>query len=635
MTQDRAERIKELQATIQKIGTEEASILSGATGQKKEYFADSMLGATTDSWELTDIARTLVNALPSAVEGVKGLGNLAMSVATPQRALDTTKALGSMGLGAIIRGAEVLSGDKLKANENADEYKSAFKHFINHIDGRYGTTELMEGDFSGMGSKWRQTFVNDPVGFLLDMAPLKAGLVKGLGKAGVTMSSASPLRGATGRIMETMGHKGAQLAEEFVPNVMSMSTGLPPETFRTAVSAGAKNPLEALTGRFKRKLDPDESMTELESFYRAMTEQKKGKDGREPFHITELSNAVDEAAGAIQSRASANIGPAKAGLNNKSADVSGLMDKLDAYAEKNWGVVWKDGKLEATRSSGVPGLPQGQQQFLKKVFAELEQYRPYQSPKGRLRPEKLRNSESGFTMAKDFDLYDLHSTLVAIDGFAPKSPRGFKIGNAAWSGAREIARKHLDDLDADWGKHSRAYSNDMSMLRDITMTFGEIGGNPTTRIAKILRTMGENPSSEFMRDISKIVSERSGFHLAEAAAGSALSKWIPSGIHGKAVAFAAVSGGAILNPASIFISLPATIPRLMGNLSTKLGAGAAAGRKIQKWGEKLREAVPPEWLELGLSVATIVTRMLEEGREVPPFPDFTDTKSRVKKGLKK
>ncbi len=614
-SEERKRRLAEIDAELASL-----SAIELRRPEKAQSFGESIFGEIGKDAEWKDVAVALANVIPS---GVQMAGDIIGAVTSP---VDTAKALGSVGYGAILKGAELIAGEK----EGGEEYKTAFKAFMDAMSDRYGGR-----------SNFYDTIVRDPVGFLLDVSPVKAGAAR-MATMGAKMGSlpAAKVARGLGRIPGVNPITAAARGVESVPKnvatgargitemVGSLTTGQPGSTIRAAVESTAGAVEEGSVWR--KILRRPQKTDAAEAAWKAATDFKeklrlKG-DVKDPAGKAIL-NQYDEAVGIIQQEAAEAISRAAARLEGVGDATSGMfvperiavrardiLQDIQARFKADFEKSWKAGvdprTLDVIPSTGRmrPGL------------SSLDI------------PRVKRGIQVLFDERNAQDLMTIHQMRIDLDRVLRTA------GTRGQSKAiLTMMRKHINDVLNDVAKRkpvvkdfveeSNKYAETMKILEDISHEFGTVTSKDTTRINALIQALKDTPAGEYKNYALGLIKEKTGYHLAEAAAGSALSTYMPSGIHARAIAITALG---YVNPASI-VAFPLVMPKVVGELAAALGYPIGVARKMGAYAEKLnafvaRHPVLQDIADNGADIGTIVTRALEDGLRPPPFPDL-ETKS--------
>jgi len=564
------------------------------TGKSKLTVGEMVFGEVGPDAELKDIAVAFANIPGSAASVV---GDMASAIASP---IETAKALASVGYGGILKGAEAIAGE----SEGNEEYKAAFSMFIEGMAERYGGLEEI-----------RKTAARDPVGLLLDISPMKAGLARIPGKLGkIGAFGGKGIRPATTALAtpEKVLGKGATLAERGTEFVGSLTTGQPGETIGQAVrtSAGAAEEGSVLRNIFgiEQKLKPGQKtdpFSDVLDFKDALRE-KKGPGGHDDS-ITRLLAQYDEAVAEISAEAGAKIskisddligqGPgtpplqALPVLRSIRKDFTAMLEnKYHATLRKN-----SEGKVRIEPAPGRlrSGIPDDQHPSMVNML------------------DKLFDDNFGQ------DLKGLHNLRIHIDSRFPKRGQPRAIA----TGLRKILNEKFYKLSPEFGEASADYARTKTLLDAAAREFSEAGMG-STRVSALLRSLREGASFDEKRRILGLIKEKTGKHIAAAAAGSALSTYMPTGIHARNIAIVGLGGSFFVSPLTL-LAFPLAMPKIVGELANLIGYPVGVARKFSKYASDLRAkaGVIPGLLDHGWNMGTIVDRMLEEGIEPPPFPE--------------
>jgi len=580
------------------------------TGKSKLTVGEMVFGEVGPDAELKDIAVAFANIPGSAASVV---GDMASAIASP---IETAKALASVGYGGILKGAEAIAGE----SEGNEEYKAAFSMFIEGMAERYGGLEEI-----------RKTAARDPVGLLLDISPLKAGLARIPGKLGkIGAFGGKGIRPATTALAtpEKVLGKGATLAERGTEFVGSLTTGQPGETIGQAVrtSAGAAEEGSVLRNIFgiEQKLKPGQKadpFSDVLDFKDALRE-KKGPGGHDDS-IRRLLDQYDEAVGEIKADAGAKI--------SKISD--DLMGQGPGTSEKAF-IPPGSTRVDVATMQALPVLQQIRKEFTamleKEYHATLRKnsegkVRIEPAP-GRLRasipdtehPSMHRILDNLFDDRYGQDLKSLHDLRIAIDSRMPKRGRPRAIASELRTG---IINKHFRRLSPEFADASDDFAKTKTLLDAAAKEFSEAGMG-STRVSALLRSLREGASFDEKRRILGLIKEKTGKHIAAAAAGSALSTYMPTGIHARNIAIVGLGGSFFVSPLTL-LAFPLAMPKIVGELANLIGYPVGVARKFSKYASDLRAkaGVIPGLLDHGWNMGTIVDRMLEEGIEPPPFPE--------------
>lgn len=596
----------------------------------KMTIGEMVFGETTSDWQLIDAAKAIIN-LPGSALGVAG--DVAAAVWSPW---ETTKALGQVGMGAIIRGAEDYLGVK-EGNMRSTEYKVAFENFMHGMSERYGGWDELH-----------RTMVNDPAGFLLDVSPLKAGLLKVAGRTaagaaktgnmvtrtakdmvnmrsvggplGLVQKGAEMIGGLTGSRAAELGTKarGGALRETGA-YLGGLGTGLPDEAIRLGIEAGAvsKSAWRALP--FTDQMSLTDELAEFR------------KAARELRPVADIHDILKETMHGINAVAGEKISKVIAKLDDIPADIGKMRNTIRETLRKDWDLEGGKEFRSATREFGGPtGFVMGNKGSLNAT----------RGGGGSLGDalEKVQKSYKR-VMSPEYDgslrsLHDLALQLRRDGGSAPMATgRKIKDSNTAIGQMEKLVRDHIKDLSPEFAKESLSYAREMLAIEQMGVTLSGYATNAEVAIQKVMGTMAQQASKDFRRGVLDMVKARTGHHLAEMAAGSAMSQWAPAGLHAKSITLGVLGGitglGITLSPA-FFLGLPAvmlTMPRLWAEFAPMIGLPMKYARKLEKFSGDLRSRLPGELLDTSLNIGTIINRMIEEGIEPPPFPDIGEETS--------
>jgi len=264
------------------------------------------------------------------------------------------------------------------------------------------------------------------------------------------------------------------------------------------------------------------------------------------------------------------------------------------------------------------------------------------NPEGRMRiepaPGRMRSSipdgehpslnrilDNVFDDGYGQDLKALHDLRIAIDSRFPKRGRPRAIATEL----RRTLNKQFEELSPEFAQASRDFAKTKELLDAAYKEFSE-GSMASTRVSALLRSLREGASFDEKRHILSLIREKTGKHIAAAAAGSALSTYMPTGIHARNIALVGLGGSFLVSPLTL-LAFPLSMPRVVGEIASLIGYPVGIARKFSKYAADLRAkaGVIPGLLDHGLNVGTIVERMLEAGIEPPPFPDFGTEKKSV------
>jgi hypothetical protein len=178
----------------------------------------------------------------------------------------------------------------------------------------------------------------------------------------------------------------------------------------------------------------------------------------------------------------------------------------------------------------------------------------------------------------------------------------------------------------------------MTAVEQMGTLLSGFSGNIETKVAKVMGSIAERATTDVRRSILDMVKTRTGHHLAEMAAGSAMSTWAPQGLHARSITLTAlgglgIAGGVVSISTAFFLAFPAimlTMPRLWAEFAPAvLGLPMKTARKLEKFSGDLRSRLPGDLLDTSLNIGTIINRMIEEGIEPPPFPDIGEETSQA------
>lgn len=621
------------------IGRPEVPLTTG-----EEFFGKKEGWGTAEGLEIKDFARLLVNAPSSAANIAGGLYDAAASP------IETAKMLGSVGYGAILEGAELIAGEE----EGKNEHKEAFELFINGLSESYGSLEALH-----------KTIVQNPVGFLLDVSPLKSGVLSklpgGIGRA-MGKGTIRPVSGAA-MLPGKVAGSGSKLVEGAGEFAGSLTTGMPGEVIGQAIGTSAEaaehgSLIRKMFGRKQKKVQIDPEGQEVDPFAAVddfkETLRQKGDDRN--YATQKLLDDYDKAVLKINADAGEKIGRISDTLVGSGPD-SGILRVEKTPAQKV-----KSGILDASGKPVTQTIPATYDSYqmmagdvlkgIQRDFVNLleTKYRTTLVDKdGLMRMEgasgRLKGDIPGgehaslntvidklFDVRAGQDLKALHNMRVEIDTRFPRKGRPKQVATEL----RQIINDRFEKLSPEFAKASSEFSETKTLLDKAYKEFSG-AARGSTRVGALLQTLKENATADQKRQIIDLIRKKTGYHLAAAASGSALSTWMPSGIHARNIALVGLGGLAtgIISPATL-LAFPLAVPRVVGELAHVLGYPIGAARKFAKFSEKLhaKAGLVPGLLDQGLNIGTIVERLLEEGIEPPPFPDFSSTEERLKKGIK-
>lgn len=463
------------------------------------------------------------NILPSAGRAIKDISS---AVAHP---VQTAKALGAVGMGV----AEKILGDKRHSEEPADRIGQFFKD-------RYGSLDSV-----------KQTFINDPVGFLLDASVVLGGTgaaLKGAGVAGKigALEKAGSVVSKVGRAADPLAQtvkltgKAASKTLEGVGNLGAKVTGLTTtrgsEVIKTAFQAG-------------KTKSPD--------FVKAL--RTEGEKAKIVDDFRDALGTLNEQRGAEYRSRLAEISK-----NTEALDISPVKKTLETSLEK-FGVTKTDNGYDFSRS---PITNPSDQQKVLSVISDIEGW----------------GTKAGDRTATGIDILKRRVGDYITEGGQAR---------ALIKGVQGEVDTILKTQVEGYKDMVKGYAQSSELIDEIETTFS-LGGKAKTESAinKMLGALRED--KELRTSLVKQLEQKAGVKITDKIAGAALNDWLPPSLVGRGFAAGGVSGS-ILSPKFVIgaaVGLATLSPRLVGEVVRGLGLTARQADNLVKMVGSIKKKVP-------------------------------------------
>ena len=538
--------------------------------------------------EVEDLGRLILNA-PGSI--LRNLGLIGEAITSPVQTLKGAYGLASGGIQAGARKA-------LGQGDATTEDERLFWTVVGAMRDRYG-------------KNLRKSLVEDPAGVLMEVggAVSGAGLAaRGAGMAGAasrlagaarTINSASPV-GLAGRMLGGVARGAERLIPETVlPEVMGAISGVEPVAPRLAYQAGRASRAEKRAFRDSQtgKTTPRELVDEGT---RGMAELKANMSWDYDRGFDALPEPTKVRPNAVRKKVfdhleeEFNIRPSYASDGSGAIAVHRMPD--NAYRVRlNF-----EGGGGASRSRISS---RGARVKIEEAVTEL--FDPDWTKKG-MQATYLRLSDR-------------------YKGLSPREGTAKLVVQYIDRAVRNEAERSISGL----SKVNADFSRTMKIVEEMNDMFSMKGTNPASKLRAIIGSMRDKGDAELKRGVLSKLEHETDRMILSPAAGSALSEWFAQGLHGRTIALG-VFGGGFFSP-GLWMALPFTSPRLVGQLMSQLGAFRrhTVGR-IEGFLYKLREAVPEGMTTQGMTIGAVIQRMLEAGIVVPPAPEIDLDRRRLR-----
>ena len=539
---------------------------------KPWFEVEGDLSAT--GFELTDFARTVGNYLPSMVDQTAGVVS---ALASPLESFNTLATLAS-GIQKIYAGRE------------EDEDTQVAKQAWENMKEKYG-------------DRLRETVVEDPAGVMLDLVSVLSpalgavGKVAGVSKAGRLGQAATAARKfadlpATLPVSAVKAAVSAprKITRDMLPSIFSLQTGKDPLAFEQMFHAGLRGTRanEITKKALRNQYSPDYMIGEMKGA------RKKIDKMREEGYKTLLDKVDFEAT---------------FDLDRLKKDVITNLRRewgVRVYPDKKTGDLLRDSKGRVLlafehKSAKSTGINKANQKLFEDVVTEIVDW-------------------------SDDSVRGLDSLQQLLADRAAGLHHKFRRSKAFINQARAQAQFRLNKVEG--MREAKAfYAVQSGILDDMDTLLSGSSKNPESTIRKIIGSLSsENASLDIRRDLLKLIDEKAGTHLMDAAAGGALSEILPTGIHARNQAMQALgflTGGIYLSP-FFYLGLPMSSPRVVGELMRGLGVGFRKVERVTNWLSSLPGAgrLPRAGRAAlrGGTIADAVQGLLEQGQSIPTAP---------------
>lgn len=463
------------------------------------------------------------NILPSTGKAIKGI------VSTVAHPIATTKAIGSIAIGGASKLGRALGTGANVGKKSTKEEKS-FDSFVDFFKNRYGSTQ-----------KLKETIINDPAGFALDLSSLIAGGSSLAKTAGLTKTSnvlsktarvANPINVAakgTSKVGSGIKSGAGTLSSE----ILGFTTGAGAEVIKEAF----RNPSDDFTAALRGKTSKME-LVEL-----AKSGLDRVRDKRSADYRAQLESI---------------------GSQKKSLDISPLFKSLDKQL-KRYNVQQKDGTYDFSRST----------------ISE---------------PAEIQRVQGVIDTLKDWGTQPGDRTPIGLDLLKRRLDDFYSPSNASRAFVAEIrndVKSILVKNVPEYNKMTSGYAQATHFIEDVESALSLAGGRAKeTAINKL--TQGLQQNREFRTSVIKELESITGQEITPQIAGAALESWLPRGLVSRLVASGGI-GGAIFTPKLIIALaslLPTFSPRVVGEIVRAMGISASKVDDVTNAIMRIREKVP-------------------------------------------
>lgn len=488
------------------------------------------------------------NILPSAGKALSGIGS---AIASPKQ---TAKGLLKTAVGAAEAGGRKLIektpiGDipNIGNREGAtlrDAVKVTPKSENEEAAGAIG--QYFADRYGGL-DKAKQTLINDPSGFLLDLSTVFDGVGGALGTVG-KVSKIGALTDA-GKVVSKAGE---------VTNPISMAATGVTKAAKTATNLAGKAGAEVLgltTGAGPNVIKEAFSNTspELASFMRGKSSKSALVDTAEAG----LQGLKDSRSAEYQSKL------AEIGKNVKSIDISPVNAELDNQLNK----------------FSISNGPDGSLDFSKSYVPDSKDATVVQ---GIVDTIKDWGSDAG-----DRTPIGLDKLKRRIDSFYSDSSNVRAFTQGIKSSISKLLEKEVPGY-SEMTKSYRKASDFINEFQEVT----KVGGNAAKESAITKLAQGLKEDKELRTSVIKEFESKVGKDITGPIAGAALNSWVPRSLANKLLAGGAIGTISPLGILGIAVSLTSFSPRVVGELVRGLGVGAKKVEDVVKAIKIVKSKIP-------------------------------------------
>lgn len=463
------------------------------------------------------------NILPSIGTAVKGIASV---VAHPVR---TAEVLGSTLAGAASTiGRSLGTGANVGKPTTRDE--ETFGSVVDFFKNRYGSAE-----------KLKETVINDPAGFALDVGSLlsaggSAARTVGIGKTANVLEKAGEISNPINIAAKTAGKAASGIKKgtgTLAAEGLGFTTGVGPEVIREAF----RNPSPELTAAMRGQ------SSKLDLVETARSGLNKLRDQRGAEYRTRLTNL---------------------GEKKQSLDISPLLKSLDDNLKK-FNIVNKEGNYDFSRSTISEPAE------ISRIQGVIETLKDWGSQPGDRTPIGL-------------DLLKRR-----LDDFYSTSAQSKALVSAVRNDVRDLLVKNVPEYD----EMTKGYAQATHFIEDIESALS-LSGSSAKESAINKLTQGLQQNKEFRASVIRSLEEATGAKVTGQIAGSALSTWLPRGLVGRL--FGGTAGiGAVFSPNFVIALasiLPTFSPRIVGEIVRSFGIAAGKVDDVTNAIMRIRSKVP-------------------------------------------
>ena len=529
---------------------------------------------SASGFEITDFARAAGNYLPSMIDNTAGVVS---ALASP---LESINALARLASGI----------QKIHAGSEEDEDTQVARQAWEQMKQRYG-------------DRLRETVVEDPAGVMLDLVSVLSpglgavGKVAGISKTGRLGRTATAARKfadlpATLPVsaVKAVAKTPKKIARDVLPSVFSLQTGKDPLAFEQMFHAGLRGTRanEITKKALRNQYSPDYMIGEMKGARSKI--EKMREDG-----YKSLLEKVDFEA---------------------EFDLAGLQSDVLSQLRREWNV----GVFPDKKTGKLLRHPNG------RVILNFEHKGARSTSINKANQKVFEELVTEVVDWSDDSVKGLDALQQRLSDMAAGLHHKFRRAKKFITQTRAQAQGKLNQVEG--MRDAKAfYAVQSGILDDMDTLLSGSSKNPESTIRKIIGSLSsENASLDIRRDLLKLIDERAGTHLMDAAAGGALSEILPTGIHARNQAMQALgflTGGIYLSP-FFYLGLPMSSPRVVGEFMRALGVGARKTQRVTNWLKRLPGARSLPGMGRatlrGATIADAVQGLLEQGQSISTAP---------------